>query len=388
MGQFTELSLPVEKVAGADSWLLNKGHVEAALTHQGGHLAPVTFKLGSRRISPYSIAPWADEKMEGVPKILSVLRGDFFCAPFGENKQPFNGEQHPVHGESANGDWIFSGAKQNARELVAEFVLRTTIRPGEIRKEIRIVGAHSVIYSRHTLSGMSGPMPVGHHAMLKFPEEPMSGLISTAPFTYGQVYPGAFENPILKGYQSLKPGATFKNLHQVAMIDGSTADLTHYPARPGFEDLVMLVANPKQRLGWNAVCFPREGYVWFALRDTRVLHNTIFWISNGGRHYSPWNGRHSHVLGIEDTTSYFHYGINESANPNAVSREGMPTALELQPDKPVDVNYIQGVVAAPTGFDRVASIRASEDRKSVILSSTANHEISAAVDLDYLFGAK
>lgn len=386
MGQFTEVSLPVEKVAGADSWLINKGHVETALTHRGGHLGPITFKLGSRRIAPYSVAPWADEKLDdSTPSILKVLRGDFFCAPFGDNKAPFNGEQHPPHGESANGDWIFSGAKQNSREMIAEFVLRTTIRPGEIRKTVRLLGSQTNVYTKHTMSGMSGPICVGHHAMLKFPDEPMSGLISTCPFAYGQVFPTAFENPVLKGYQSLKPGATFKNLHQVPMIDGSTADLTHYPARPGFEDLVMVVANPKQRLGWNAVCFPREGYVWFALRDTQVLRNTVLWISNGGRHYAPWNGRHAHVLGVEDTTSYFHYGINDSSNPNPISKDGMPTSIQLSAEKPTEINYIQGIVAAPTGFDRVASIRASEDRKSIILSSTANHEIVAPVELDYLF---
>lgn len=389
MGQFTEVTLPVEKVAGADSWLLSKGHVEAALTQEGGHMGPVTFKLGSRRIAPYSVAPWAEETLDpSICRMLVRLRGDFFCAPFGDNKQPYNGENHPPHGESANCMWTFAGAKQNSRELVAEFLMPTTIRKGEIRKQIRILASQPIVYTRHTLSGMSGPMDLGHHAMIKFPEEPLSGLISTGPFVYGQVFPTAFENPTLKGYQSLKPGATFKSAHQVPMIDGSLADITHYPARHGFEDLVMVVSNPKQRLGWTAVCFPREGYIWFCLKDTQVLHNTVFWFSNAGRHYAPWNGRHSRVLGIEDTTSYFHYGIAESSNPNPISSQGMPTSLQLDAGKPTVVNYIQGIVAAPAGFDRVASIRAGEDRKSIILTSTGNHEINAPVEIDYLFPAK
>lgn len=386
MGQISAVTLPAEKIAGASSWLIQKGHVDAALTHEGGHLGPVTFKLGSKRVTPYSVAPWVTEALEaGTPKVMQVLRGDFFCAPFGGNAKAFNGETHPVHGESANGAWTLEGAEQNARELTASFSMKTSVRAGLIRKTLRIVGAQNCIYSRHTLSGMSGRMPVGHHAMIKFPDEPMSGFVSCAPFVHGQVLPCAFENPATKGYQSLKPGAVFKTLHQVPMIDGAMADLTHYPARPGFEDLVMMVTSPKQRLGWNAVTFAREGYVWFALKDTQVLRNTVLWISNGGRHYAPWSGRHVHVMGIEDVTAYFHYGLAESASENPLTREGMATALELSPDKPVDVNYIMGVAAIPAGFDRVASIRPAEDRKSIILSSTANHEVQVPVDLDWLF---
>ncbi len=382
------LSLPMEKIAGAESWLLSKGHVEAALTREGGHLAPVKFKLGSRCVSPFSVAPWAaaGEKLDpSTPPILKILRGDFFCAPFGGNEKPHNGEQHPLHGESANAKWKLVSVEQSNRELLAEFSLNTTVRPGTIRKQIRLVGAHTCVYQRHTLTGFTGQLPLGHHATLKFPDEPMSGFLSCAPFVHGQVFPGAFENPVLGGYQSLKPGATFKILHDVPMIDGSSADLTHYPARPGFEDLVMLVTNPKQRLGWNAVTFPREGYIWFALRDTRVLRNTILWISNGGRHYAPWNGRHTHIMGIEDVTAYFHYGLAESASDNPLSMNGMPTAVDLDPSTPLEVNYIIGVAAVPAGFGRVTSIRASEDRKSVIITSDGKHEITAAVDLDWLY---
>ena len=386
MSQFSASVLPLEKVLGADSWLLNKGHVEAAMTCIGGQIAPVQFRIGSKRIAPYSVAPWAQEQLDAAtPNILRVLRGDFFCAPFGGNATVCNGEKFPLHGEPANAHWQLIETKENTRELTAEFSLKTTIRPGEIRKLVRLVGSQTCLYQRHTLTGFSGSLPMGHHAMLKFPDAPMSGLISTAPFVYGQVFPAAFENPAVGGYQALKPGATFKDLHQVPTNDGSTADLAQYPARPGFEDLVMIVANPKQRLGWTAVAFPREGYVWFALKDAHVLRNTVFWISNGGRHYSPWSGRHTLVLGVEDVTAYFHYGVAESSNPNLISKQGMPTAIELKPDTPTVVNYIQGIAAIPNGFDRVAVIKASEDRKSITLTSTNNHEVTAPVDLDFLW---
>lgn len=378
-------TLQLEKILGADSWRLVSRHVEAAITQTGGMIGPVTFKLGSRRIAPYSVAPWAEEPANPAnPPILQTLRGDFFCAPFGGNATEYNGQRFPVHGETANRPWELLSFDPSARQVSATFQLRTVITSGTLTKQIRLVDSHTCVYSRHTLSGFTGPMPLGHHAMLRFPDEPMSGLISTSPFIYGQVFPTAFENPALQGYQALKPAAMFKSLQQVPMIDGTMADLGHYPARPGFEDLVMVVATPKSRLGWNAVCFAREGYVWFALRDTHMLRNTVFWISNGGRHYAPWNGRHTHVLGIEDVTAYFHCGIAESAGSNPIASEGLPTAVTLDPNHPTVINYITGIAAIPNGFDRVASLKPSADRKSIILTSTVGHEVQASVDLEWL----
>ena len=79
--------LPVAKVAGVDSWFLRKGHVDAALTEVGGHLGPVCFKLGNKVVQPYSVAPWATETISPTePTIMRVLRGDFFCMPFGGNE--------------------------------------------------------------------------------------------------------------------------------------------------------------------------------------------------------------------------------------------------------------------------------------------------------------
>ena len=181
-------------------------------------------------------------------------------------------------------------------------------------------------------------MNLGHHAMLKFPDLPGSGFVTTSRFVYGQVFPQAFELPENLGYSWLKPGAEFKSLERVPTQNGETADLTRYPARRGFEDLVMLVSDAKAPFAWTAVSFPRERYVWFALKDPRVLRETVFWLSNGGRHYPPWNSRHVNVMGLEEVTSYFHLGLAESARTNPISRKGFPTCLALNPKKPLVVS--------------------------------------------------
>lgn len=369
-------------ILGQPSWSFGSNRVKANLTELGGHLAPVRFKLRSGEVQPFSVSPWAREEVDTVP-LLEALRGDFFCCPFGGNATRWRNEQHPPHGESANRKWTLRSLNRlpDATVLIAN--LKTAVRPGSIEKVIALFDDETVIYQQHILHGMSGPMSVGHHPTLIFPDEPGSGLLSVSRFVRGQVYPGAFESPENRGYQSLKPGATFESISHVPQMNGGYADLSRYPARRGFEDLVMLSADPKLPFAWSTVVFPKLGYLWFSLRDPRVLRSTLFWISNGGRHYSPWNGRHVNVMGIEDTTSHFHDGLAESARSNAVSRKGIPTTLRLNPSQPTTVSHIMGVTDIPRGFDHVADIR--KTRGGIELRSRSGKTARCALHLDWLY---
>jgi hypothetical protein len=114
------------------------------------------------------------------------------------------------------------------------------------------------------------------------------------------------------------------------------------------------------------------------------LRETIFWLSNGGRHYPPWNGRHTNVMGLEEVTSYFHFGLAESARKNPISRKGFPTCLVLNPKQPLVVPCIMGVARIPAGFDRVASIRAVPGSRAIRLESASGRRADAAVDLGFL----
>jgi hypothetical protein len=90
---------------------------------------------------------------------------------------------------------------------------------------------------------MSGPMCLGQHAMLRFPERPGSGLISTSSFAYGQVFVETTERPENRGYSILKPGAEFASLTNVATITCEVADLTQFSARRGFEDIGIIISQ-------------------------------------------------------------------------------------------------------------------------------------------------
>jgi hypothetical protein len=372
-------------IDGQPSWRLASAGVETFVTHMGGHLGPVTFDRRGRKFQPYSVAPWAEEPADSLlPPILRALRGDFFCLPFGGNATPFRGEKHPVHGETANARWQFESSEAQGARTCLHLSLKTKVRPGRVDKRIWLVDGENVVYSQHVVSGMSGPMNLGHHAMLKFPDVPGSGRVSTSPFVYGQVFPQEFELPEKGGYSWLKLGAEFDSLEKVPTLDGKMADLTRYPARRGFEDLVMLVSDAQVPFAWTAVTFPQQRYVWFALKDPRILRQTVFWISNGGRHYPPWNSRHINVMGLEEVCSYFHTGLAESARPNPISAKGFPTYLTLNPKRPLVVPYIMGVATIPRGFDRVASIRGAAGGRAVVLRSANGRTAEARVHLDFL----
>jgi hypothetical protein len=266
-----------------------------------------------------------------------------------------------------------------------------------VDKRVSVLDGHAAVYCEHVISAMGGTMNLGHHAMLRFPEDPASGIISTSPFVRGQVFPGRFEDPAEGGYSWLRAGAEFSSLKRVPTVSGESADLTRYPARRGFEDLVMIVSDPDLPLAWTAVVFPKERFLWFSLKDPRVLAGTILWISNGGRHYPPWSGRHVGVLGLEEVTAYFHYGLEESARPNPFSRKGHPTSFRLNPNVPLAVRVVMGVAAIPSGFGAVSSIETfrgakshSKDRNAtgtgIEIQSGNRKRVRVPLDVDFLRG--
>jgi hypothetical protein len=373
-------------VLGQPSWRLTSADVEASVTQVGGHLGPVTFDRHGRRIQPLAVAPWAEEELPAdVPPILRVLRGDFLCLPFGGNAKPFAEERHPIHGETANATWAFASLEQEGTTTTLHLSLKTKVRRGQVDKFITLIDGHQAVYARHRISGMNGPMCLGHHAMLRFPDRPGSGVISTSPFVLGRVLPEPTERPEQRGYSLLKPGVEFTTLHDVPSITGEKCDLSRYPARRGFEDIAMIISDTDVPFAWTAVTFPRERYVWLALKDPRVLRSTVFWFSNGGRHYPPWNGRHVNVMGLEEVTSYFHYGLTESAHMNDLSERGYPTSVLLHAERPLHVNSIMAVASIPLGFDRVAAVDTNlKAGGGVIVRAASGKTVEVALNLDFL----
>jgi len=362
--------------------------VEVAVTENGGHMAPVTFYRDSDRpLKPYYVSPWQDEKPTEMPvPVLVPLRGDFFCMPFGGNSEELSGEKHPPHGEIAGAKWKPMGIKKAGDVTTLTMAIDTKIRRGRVTKDLSLVDSQNVVYTKHTIEGFAGRVPLGHHATLAMPDQVETVRLAASPFRFGMTYPGTFSDPKQREYQSLLPNSKWNSLEKVpvAWKGEPDADLTKLPARQGFADLIQLVNEPWEKSNgpaWMTATFTDSNYVWFSLKDPAVLSTTVFWIENHGRHGHPWNGRNN-CLGLEDVTAHFADGLKASMEENVLSKEGVRTSVELKSDKPTTVNYIQGVVKVPEGFEMVKTLEFSPGQVTFI--STTGEKVTAPVRHEFL----
>jgi hypothetical protein len=218
------------------------------------------------------------------------------------------------------------------------------------------------------------------------PEKEESVRIATSAFRWGMTCPSVFSDPKQREYQSLLPGAQWTDLTRVpvAWKGAPDADLTRLPARYGHADLVQLFNEPWDKTGgpaWTTATFTDQGYLWFALKDPAVLHSTVVWIENHGRHGHPWKGRNN-CLGLEDVTAYFADGLAASTQDNLLNRQGIPTSLALNPTQPTFVNYIQGVAKIPSGFDVVQKLEFAPG--AVTFFSASGQRVTIAVHHEFV----
>ncbi|MFP4356303.1 MAG: hypothetical protein ACLFUJ_14390 [Phycisphaerae bacterium] len=371
-------------VHGQESFLLANRNVELAVTRTAGHMAPVRFAADTKSpIEPYYISPWQDEQLGHVdPPVLTTLRGDFFCMPFGgENR--YRQEDHTTHGEPATGLWTGREVRTVGDVTTLTMDMKTKQRPGRITKRISIVEGQNVLYLQHELTGYRGKMCLGHHATLDVPQQPGSMRISTSPFGLGMTRPGQLTNPGDGEYQSFALGQQFKSLKKVPLLwkDPPTADLTALPAREGFTDLLAVYKTPGPNPAWMTAVVASRGYLWFSLKDPDILPATVFWISNKGRHAAPWSGR-NRCLGLEDVCAYFADGLTNSAKKNIINEHGFDTTLTLSPKSPTHINYIQGVVKVPKSFQAVRTVTFRAG--TLTFRDHAGNEVKTTVNYEFL----
>ena len=126
--------------------------------------------------------------------------------------------------------------------------------------------------------------------------------------------------------------------------DGSEADLTRYPLGERHEDFAVGVEAPGRAFGWTTVARNEERDLYLSLRNAARLPMTMLWFSNGGRDYAPWNGRHVHVLGVEEGMNRALLGHSAKQIPNALDAAGVPTGLTLDPTGTVEVRHVIGSI--------------------------------------------
>jgi len=350
---------PLKKRFNQPSYTIQSDEVSLAVAEMGGFMAPVTFyRRAKKPVTPLAVAPWWNEKIPAdQPNVIKGLRGDFFCMPFGGGVTKYKGRAYPPHGETANRKWQFLDLIRSKSGRALHLKMNLRLQKGSVQKSLALVNGENAVYVRHRISGLSGPMSFSHHATLQFPDRPGAGRLSFSKYKHAATFYIPVESPETKTYSILKPDSVIRDLTKVPLSDGSTTDLTSYPNRRGFEDLAMICADPDLDFAWSAVTFEKERYVWFNIKDPRVLASTVLWFTNGGRYFEPWNGRHVNVMGIEEGTTFWGDGVGPSARPNALTRRGIKTCHRFSPKRPYDVSFIMGVAKVPRGFKVVKDIR-------------------------------
>lgn len=366
-------------------WQLNAKGIKLFLTEDAGMHAPVEFFADTEKsVSPYALTPWQDERPDiSFCPLLQNLRGDFFCLPFGGNPQPVDGFSYPPHGETAASTWKLEKAEEDETKAVFEFSMDTTINPFHIVKRFEMRANHPVLYIKHTISGLEGKMPYGHHSILHMPEEGEKMYLSTSRFDVGMTSPGVFSDPKNLEHQYLASGERFDTLEKVptAFKADPDHDYSTYPSPIGYADLFSMLSKPGKTPAWTTCVYPEREYLFFMLRNPETLPATTIWTSNSGRYAFPWNGN-TRCIGVEDNCSYFAQGIKESIEENILSKEGWTTCGTFTKDTAKEVPHIQGAARISKDFGRVVSAEFAPGK--VIFKDEKGNTAEANVDISFL----
>lgn len=374
----------METVYGQPCWTISTRDTQLSMTMKGAHMAPVVFRRrDASSIRPYYISPWNREERSipaEQPDVLVPLRGDFFCLPFGGNNT-LGSESHPVHGEVAGSEWKLVSEQSSDEFASLNLRIETRARPGVIESNTRIVGGHDVVYQTHTIHGFAGPTTIAHHAILRA-DAPLR--LGTAKLRFGITDAPGASHTANGEYYSLARGHEFHSFERVPTVwrDPEFADISTFPAREGFVDIVQVVPDfSGSDIGWFTATCVEEGWLWFALRDARLLPTTVLWMENRGRHGGPWNGL-NRCIGIEDACAYLAQGLGPSVADNRLKENGIPTTVSLDSEQSLAVHYVQGVCRIPSDFDR--AIDARFEPSSVTFLAASGATASAAVSVQYV----
>lgn len=340
-----------------------------------GNIRGFRLRDGARELHPLHTAHWVEDAdvqaNDTLPPVEKKLNGDFFCAPFGASDLL----PAPSHGWTANSPWTVSDALGALGALGAQvtMVLERDVMGARVTKTLRLADDAPLLYQEHLISGGEGGVPVAHHPMVYCAS---GGRASFSPKRLA-ISP---DHPLDVGRNHLACPGSSSDLAAFPATDGSVSDLGALPIAHAHEDFVTLVEAAGHRLGWSAVMREEEDDIVFFIKDAAVLPVTMLWYSNGGRDYTPWAGRHTGVLGIEDGCAAGAAGHRAAVSDNAVMRAGVPSCLTLRAGKTHRIAHVTGAIARPSGWSRIADIDLSGDLLTLTDVSGATRSLTFLPD--------
>ncbi|WP_404536667.1 hypothetical protein [Bradyrhizobium ottawaense] len=352
--------------------------IELTLDLSVGHIASLAIDADGQRLCPLHRAPWINDpeiqRTEEIALSLRRLSGDFFCAPFGRSDV----EESPGHGWSANSEWVLVDVKRLGSRVTATYELLRPIMGAKLFKELSLVDHHPFLYQKHTFEGGRGRLSAGHHPMVHMSA---GGSLSFSPKRWAQTNDNPIETDPKRGRHALRYPAS-ADLGSFPLAKGGTVDLRRYPPAEGHEDFVTLVEAANSKFGWSAALRSGERDVVLFLKDPGELPVTMLWMSNAGRDYSPWLGRHRGVLGIEDGCCYLNAGHAAALASNSLSEAGIPTNFELHETGTASFRHVIGAWVAPPTWNSVLSVEQESDR--LIVRGDGHAVVRLPFDSDFL----
>ena len=317
-----------------------------------GHIAKLRIRDGDQTLLPLHKAPWVGSVETEFPADTAPnvrrLSGDFLCAPFGRNDVV----PAPSHGWPANSRWDHLETAVDEDSLTAVFRLRETVMGASVEKHVTLKSGHPFVYQEHRFVGGQGAVSAAHHVMVHMAD---GGDLAFSRKQAAETPPDALESDPARGRSILAYPARSDDPTDFPLANGSAVDLTRYPVGERHEDFVTLIEEPGASLGWTVVSRRAERDRVIVLKQPAVLPVTMLWMSNGGRDYAPWSGRHTEVLGIEDARAS-PLGHAHSCVENDWNRNGIPTAFQLAEARTVTMRQVIGGCSVDPGEPGISDI--------------------------------
>lgn len=295
-------------------------------------LAPVVFHApGHADFTPLHIAPWADEPdAHRWPPALARLRGDWPCVPFGridrpdalpDTWAPRTPNDDWGHGHAAHHDWqwLETGDPQC---LQLQITLPEAHDIHRLSRSVRAVPGTAALELELVIEARRPcQLPAALHPTLRLNAGRVR--LSVPHHGPGVTYPVAPE----PGHSRAAIDARFDSLAAVPLGAGGSADFTTYPQPVDSEELMQLM----DIRGAVGVDYLDAGWHLEIDWDRALLPDLMLWVSHGGRHHAPWNGRH-YALGLEPVNAALDLG--RVAKPPAGHALAARNGLTLTPERP------------------------------------------------------